>query len=327
MRGFIRFFFTLLFLGAMGAVAFGWLYLQNELPKPGPLEADKLVYIAPGSVRDIGNTLIKNNVITDEWLFRFGVWKRKPQGPLKSGEYMFKAHGSTEDAIAVLQSGKEYQRKLTIPEGLTSYEIVTLVNGAEAMDGTLDIARLPAEGTLLPETYNYTYGVKRTAIIDRMAEAMKKTLAEYWPKKSANSLVKSEAELVTLASIVERETGIATERPRVAGVFMNRMKLGMPLQSDPTAIYVLSEGKGKLGRPLTSADLRVDSPYNTYVAQGLPPGPIANPGKESLLAVAQPETHDYLYFVADGTGGHAFGRNLDEHNRNVANWRAHQQQK
>jgi UPF0755 protein len=251
----------------------------------------------------------------------------KTGGSMKAGEYKFAPKISIADSIKLLQSGKTYQRQLTIPEGLTSFEIVELVNAAEAMEGTLDISRLPAEGSLLPETYNYTHGDKRAAIIDRMAEAMKKTLAEYWTKRDPKSPIKNENEWVTMASVVERETALTTERPRVAGVFLNRLKIGMPLQSDPTTIYAVTEGKGKLGRPLTTADLRIDSPYNTYVAAGLPPGPIANPGRASLIAVLQPEEHQYLYFVADGTGGHAFGRSLDEHNANVAKWRALQRQK
>ncbi len=328
MGSFLKFLFTFVIIAGLGMAVLGWFYVGRALPQEGPLETEKIVYIPSGSgVRAIGATLQENGVIADAGMFRLGSWVMKVGGSLKAGEYKFAPHISIADTIKLLQSGKNYQRKLTIPEGLTSYEIVELVNKAEAMDGTLDISRLPAEGTLLPETYNYTYGNKRTDIIDRMAEAMKKTLAEYWSKRDANSPIKTETELVTLASIVERETAVTSERPRVAGVFLNRLKIGMPLQSDPTTIYVVSEGKGKLGRSLTSADLRVDSPYNTYVAAGLPPGPIANPGRQSLIAVLQPEAHEYLYFVADGTGGHAFGRNLDEHNANVAKWRALQRQK
>lgn len=328
MGGFLKFLFTFVIIAGLGMAVLGWFYVGSELPKEGPLQTEKIVYIPSGSgVRQIGGVLAANGVIADEWMFRLGAMVMKVGGSLKAGEYRFAPKISVADAIKLLQSGKTYQRQLTIPEGLTSYEIVELVNAAEAMDGTLDISRLPAEGTLLPETYNYTYGEKRTAIIDRMAAAMKKTLADYWPKRDANSPIKNENEWVTMASVVERETALATERPRVAGVFLNRLKIGMPLQSDPTTIYAVTEGKGKLGRPLTTADLRIDSPYNTYVAAGLPPGPIANPGRESLMAVLQPEQHQYLYFVADGTGGHAFGKSLDEHNANVAKWRALQRQK
>lgn len=328
MGGFLKFLFTFVIIAGLGMAVLGWFYVGSELPKEGPLQTEKIVYIPSGSgVRQIGGVLAANGVIADEWMFRLGAMVMKVGGSLKAGEYRFAPKISVADAIKLMQSGKTHQRQLTIPEGLTSYEIVELVNAAEAMDGTLDISRLPAEGTLLPETYNYTYGEKRTAIIDRMAAAMKKTLADYWPKRDANSPIKNENEWVTMASVVERETALATERPRVAGVFLNRLKIGMPLQSDPTTIYAVTEGKGKLGRPLTTADLRIDSPYNTYVAAGLPPGPIANPGRESLMAVLQPEQHQYLYFVADGTGGHAFGKSLDEHNANVAKWRALQRQK
>lgn len=328
MGSFLKFLFTFAVIAGLGMAVLGWLYVGRELPKEGPLQTEKIVYIPSGSgVRQIGDVLAKNGVIADEWMFRLGAMITKVGGSLKAGEYQFPAKISIADTIKLLQAGKEYQRQLTIPEGLTSYEIVELVNAAEALDGTLDISRLPAEGTLLPETYYYTHGKKRTEIIDRMAEAMKKTLAEYWAKRDPKSIIKNENEWVTMASVVERETALATERPRVAGVFLNRLKIGMPLQSDPTTIYAVTEGKGKLGRSLTTADLRIDSPYNTYVAAGLPPGPIANPGRESLMAVLQPEEHQYLYFVADGTGGHAFGRSLEEHNANVAKWRALQRQK
>ena len=328
MGGFLKFLFTFVIIAGLGLAVLGWFYVSRELPKEGPLTVEKIVYIPMGSgVRQIGATLLENGVIADEWMFRLGAIVLKTGGSMKAGEYKFAPKISIADTIKLLQSGKTYQRQLTIPEGLTSFEIVELVNAAEAMEGTLDISRLPAEGSLLPETYNYTHGDKRAAIIDRMAEAMKKTLAEYWTKRDPKSPIKNENEWVTMASVVERETALTTERPRVAGVFLNRLKIGMPLQSDPTTIYAVTEGKGKLGRPLTTADLRIDSPYNTYVAPGLPPGPIANPGRASLIAVLQPEEHQYLYFVADGTGGHAFGRSLDEHNANVVKWRALQRQK
>ncbi|MDF3023452.1 MAG: aminodeoxychorismate lyase [Alphaproteobacteria bacterium] len=328
MGGFLKFLFTFVIIAGLGLAVLGWFYVSRELPKEGPLAAEKIVYIPMGSgVRQIGATLLENGVIADEWMFRLGAIVLKTGGSMKAGEYKLAPKISIADTIKLLQSGKTYQRQLTIPEGLTSFEIVELVNAAEAMEGTLDISRLPAEGSLLPETYNYTHGDKRAAIIDRMAASMKKTLAEYWTKRDPKSPIKNENEWVTMASVVERETALTTERPRVAGVFLNRLKIGMPLQSDPTTIYAVTEGKGKLGRPLTTADLRIDSPYNTYVAAGLPPGPIANPGRASLIAVLQPEEHQYLYFVADGTGGHAFGRSLDEHNANVAKWRALQRQK
>lgn len=319
MKSFFKALFILLLLAGIGGGVAGWMYLSAEVSAPGPLAAKKVIHIAPGSVGTITDTLVKEGVIAEPYIFRFADWKMKGKA-LQAGEYEFKANISPEEIITLLQSGQVYQRQLTIPEGLTSYEIVELLNKAPAMEGNIET--VPAEGTLQPETYNYTYGNKRAAMLDRMATGMKKTLAEYFPKKSANSLVKTEEEAVILASIVERETGVTTERAKVAGVFMNRIRQGWPLQSDPTVIYALTEGKGKLNRSLTRNDLNMESPYNTYQVKGLPPGPIANPGRESIIAVLQPEAHEFMFFVADGTGGHAFARTNDEHVVNVNKWRA-----
>ena len=325
MKALFKFLFTFLLVTGIAAAGYGWYYAGQQLPKAGPLAQDKTVNIEAGSgTAKIAELLTTDGVLANPYLFRFGAWRAEKNGPLKAGEYEFKAGISVADAIALIQSGKVYQRHLTIPEGLTSYEIVQLVNKAEALDGQVDA--IPAEGSLLPETYNYTYGDKRTAMIDRMATAMKGVINDYWPKRTAGSLVKTPLEAVTLASIVERETALTSERPRIAGVFMNRIKINWPLQSDPTVIYALTHGKGKLDRPLTHDDLSIKSPYNTYVVGGLPPGPISNPGKESLIAVLAPEANAYLFFVADGTGGHAFASTLAEHNANINKWRTSQQQ-
>jgi len=310
-------------LALIGGGAAAWLFFHTALDAGGPLEADKLVYIAPhSSTGSIAGQLENAHVIDNPLVFRYGAYLKRAGGPLKAGEYNFKVHISPAAAIALLQSGKVYQHQLTIPEGLTAVEIIGLVNAAPALTGTLET--VPAEGTLLPETYNYTYGETRAALVDRMAKNMSTVLATLWKTHAPGILVKSPEEAVTLASIVEKETGIATERPRIAGVFMNRLRANMPLQSDPTVIYAVTMGKMKLDRPLSHADLELNSPYNTYVVPGLPPGPIANPGRASLEAVMNPEANSYLYFVADGSGGHAFGRSLEEHQANVARWRARQ---
>lgn len=320
MKSFFKFLFSFIIVAAIGMAGVGWVYLSRELPKPGPLAAEKLVYIQPGSsVGKITQKLLEEGVIANEWYFRFGAWRQQSKGMMKAGEYLFPGQVSIPDAITILQEGHVHQRQVTIPEGLTSHEIVALLNKAEFADDPLQT--VPAEGTLLPETYNYTYDDKRSAIIDRMARGMEDALKKYWPKRSADLPLKTPGEVVTLASIVEKETALTSERARIAGVFVNRLKRGMPLQSDPTTIYALTKGKGRLGRPLTRADLETKSPYNTYQVAGLPPGPIANPGVESLIAVLAPEQNDYLYFVANGEGGHAFARNYDEHNANVAKWR------
>ncbi len=326
MAKFLKSLFALLLLGGIGALVLVWLYANINLPKDGPLEKDTLVLIEAGSsTQKITDTLANAGAIDTPWLFRYGAYMAKKDGPLKAGEYEIKAHASIAAIIAVLQSGKVYQHQLTIPEGLTSFEIISLVNNAAAMSGGIET--IPAEGPLLPETYNYTYGENRATLVNRMADNMKKTLAALWKEHDSGILIKTPQEAVTLASIVEKETALPAERPRIAGVFMNRLKAPMPLQSDPTVIYAVTMGKMKLDRSITRADLEMQSPYNTYQVTGLPPGPIANPGKASLAAVMHPEANTYFFFVADGTGGHAFAKTNDEHAANVAKWRALMQQK
>jgi UPF0755 protein len=227
---------------------------------------------------------------------------------------------SASGAMGIMIAGKSITHRLTIPEGLTVREVLELVSSEPLLDGPLPPER-PAEGTLLPETYQFLRGESRAAIIERLRSAMAKALAEEWEKRDRGILVKTPEEAVALASVVEKETSKADERARIAGVFYNRLKKGMPLQSDPTVIFAITLGKLKLNRGLTYDDLKIDSPYNTYLVKGLPPGPIANPGRAALRAVLQPMSHKELYFVADGTGGHAFAATLQEHNKNVANWR------
>ncbi|MBI1216139.1 MAG: endolytic transglycosylase MltG [Alphaproteobacteria bacterium] len=297
-----------------------WTWAQNALVAPGPLTAEKILYVAPGTVKKVGAELQGDGVIADARIFRFGARLHREEGGIKAGEYAFPAKANTLDVIRILQADKVYQHHLTVAEGLTSAEITDVINDAPALTGKIET--VPPEGSLLPETYNYTYDEKRETIVARMQKAMEETLQKLWAERTPGLMLQTPQEAVTLASIVEKETGIATERPRIAGVFMNRLKKGMPLQSDPTVIYALTEGKQRLDRPLLRTDLDVDSPYNTYVHAGLPPGPIANPGREALKAVLSPEANDFLYFVADGSGGHAFGKSLEEHMRNVAKWRA-----
>lgn len=224
-----------------------------------------------------------------------------------------------EEALAKLVEGDTVVRKVTVPEGLTSTEIVALINEAEGLSG--EIESVPPEGSLLPETFHFTYGDPRNALIERMQADMKRLLDGLWEGRAEDLPISTPEEAVILASIIEKETAVAGERPQVASVFVNRLNRGMPLQSDPTVVYALTDGEGPLGRPLTRQDWKVDSPYNTYANSGLPPGPIANPGRESLEAALQPAETEFLYFVADGSGGHAFAKTLAEHNRNVAKWR------
>lgn len=294
----------------------------SQYPKPGMLANDKIILIAQGSsTKSIATQLMQEQAIDKAGRYVFLAASKLTKAKLKAGEYEIKAASSIKDLIALLSSGKTYQHKITIPEGLMSVEIVAALNAASALS-TATIDTIPAEGALLPETYRYSRGDTKAALLDRMEKSMQETLASLWAQRSEGLPLQSPEEAVILASVVEKETGVASERARVAGVFINRMNIGMPLQSDPTVIYALTLGKQKLDRPLYRSDLDINSPYNTYVARGLPPTPIANPGRASIEAVLHPEKNEYLYFVADGTGGHAFAKTLEEHLRNVAHWRS-----
>lgn len=321
----LRYVALLLVIAVTGWFGFyGWF--QQTLQADGPLETSAIVYVAPGaSTKKIAADLQDAGAISSPEVFYYGSkLQASALKGLKFGEYEIPAHASMQAIIELLQSGKTYQRHVTIPEGLTSAEIVEIVNSAEVMTGHIDT--IPPEGSLLPQTYNYSRNDARAGLIKRMTEDMRKTVDDLWAKHTSNPLVKTSEDAVALASIVEKETALKDERPRVAGVFYNRLKLGMPLQSDPTVIYAITQGKEKLGRPLSHADLESASPYNTYAHAGLPPTPIANPGRASLEAVMTPEKNDYIYFVANGTGGHSFARTLDEHNRNVTKWREAEKQ-
>ena len=248
----------------------------------------------------------------------------KASSDLKPGEYSFQKNASLRDVIGTIVEGKVVQHAVTIPEGLTSEQIVARLSDNDIFTGT--VREMPREGTLLPETYKFPRGTTREQVIQRMQQAQKRVLAEIWERRNPDIPVRSPEQLVTLASIVEKETGKADERSRVAAVFVNRLRQKMKLQSDPTIIYGLVGGKGTLGRPIKRCEIPQPSPYNTYVIEGLPPGPIANPGRASLEAAANPARTRDLFFVADGTGGHAFTETYDQHQKNVAKLRAMEKQ-
>ena len=322
----IRLLLSLFVLAILIGTGIGYLLFSRMAAIPGPLQQNKIIYIAPGTpVNGIALQLKSEAAIDAVWVFRLQARLQAQAGTLKAGEYEIKAQASVNDILDVLRLGKTYQRQLTIPEGLMSFEIANLINAAEMMTG--EIVDIPPEGSLLPDTYSYTRHENRTAFMVRLQTRMQQTVEQLWQARAENLPLKTPQEAVILASVVEKETGVASERAKVAGVFINRLRRGMPLQSDPTSIYALTEGKFRLDRALLRKDLEIKSPYNTYQVNGLPPGPIANPGKAALEAALQPESHDYLYFVADGTGGHAFGKTLAEHNDNVARWRALQKTK
>ena len=260
----------------------------------------------------------KRGVLRHPLAFRVFVTLDGAQNRLMAGEYDFPAGVSAASVRDRLLAGRTVVRRLTVPEGLTTAAVLDLVRSAEGLSGEPPEA---GEGRLLPETYHYSYGDSRPDMVARMQRAMDEALARLFRDRRAGSPLRSEAELLTLASIVEKETGVSAERAEIAGVFVNRLRRGMRLQTDPTVIYALTGGRRALGRPLTRADLRTDHPYNTYRVHGLPPGPIANPGLAALEAAARPAETDALYFVADGAGGHLFARTIREHNRNVARYR------
>lgn len=293
--------------------------VQRLVSQDGPLAADAVIIVPRGTpVVGIARLLHDNGAVRHAGLFAVAARWYGRERPLRAGEYMIEAGSSVVDIIGVLQGGEQVARLLTIPEGLTSQEVRALVAAAEALEG--EVPEI-GEGTILPETYHYVRGESRAEVISRMAAAQETALADLWDNRAPDLPVASMEEALTLASIVERETSLDEERALVAAVFINRLRRGMRLQSDPTVAYGLTPDGAPLARALTRQDLRTEHQYNTYVIDGLPPGPIANPGRASIAAVLNPAETDALFFVADGSGGHAFARTLDEHNRNVARWR------
>ncbi|MBX6322160.1 MAG: endolytic transglycosylase MltG [Rhodospirillaceae bacterium] len=295
-----------------------WAVAQFEAP--GRFTADTTVLIPRGTgIGGIAARLHEAGVLDHPVVFEWATRWFAARQPLQAGEYRFTAGMSPRAVMEKMMRGETEKRRLTVAEGLTTPEVLDLVRHADGLDGELSPQTLALpEGRLLPETYFYSWGDSRDGLVQRMAQAMDRLLAEAWPHRADGLAITTPQEAVILASIVEKETAVPEERPRIARVFMNRLERGMRLQSDPTVIYALTQGKTALGRPLSRADLAVDSPYNTYEHYGLPPGPIANPGRDSILAVLQPAAGNDLYFVADGTGRHAFAETLAEHNRNVA---------
>ncbi|MEY3083028.1 MAG: endolytic transglycosylase MltG [Pseudomonadota bacterium] len=276
--------------------------------------------VEPGqSAAQIGETLAQNGILSNGRLFALMAQLTGQRGRLKAGEYAFPKGATMADVIALIASGKAVTYKISVPEGFTSQMAVDRVNANEVLTG--DPAAVPPEGSILPDTYVFRRGMTRQKLVADMQAAQKKLLDELWAERKPVAVIATPQQAVTLASIVEKETAQADERPVIASVFINRLEKGMRLQSDPTIIYGIVGGKGKLDRALTRTDIETTTPYNTYRINGLPPGPIANPGRAALEAVLNPEPTDKLYFVADGSGGHAFAATLDEHNRNVKNWR------
>ncbi len=320
LSGFLSF---LLLIGVGGA--FALIAVQHKLQAPGPLAVEKVVYIPPraeGSesfAQQAISELEREGVIDSPLLMEAMLFIERGYGKLQSGEYLFKQRASLRDVIDILVNGRQLLHSITIPEGLTSEQIVQRLRESDFLSG--DVIEPPKEGSLLPETYKTQRNFSRTKLIAKMQADQRKLLDQIWAKRAKDLPLKTPYELVTLASIVEKETGKAEERPHVASVFLNRLRKGMRLQSDPTIVYGIVGGKGSLGRGILRSEVEHATPYNTYAVDGLPPGPIANPGRAALEAVANPSRTRDLYFVADGTGGHVFAESLDEHGRNVQKWR------
>jgi len=318
---------TLVLLAMIGTGVV-YYYGKQTIEAPGPLQEDKIVNIpARAGMTDIAEVLQREGVIdSNRWAFIGAVFALRARSALKPGEYSFQKNASLHDVIATIVEGKVVQHSVTIPEGLTSEQIVDRLTDNDLFAGS--VHEMPREGTLLPETYKFPRGTTREQVIQRMQSAQKRLVTEIWEHRSQDlpPNIRTPQDLVTLASIVEKETGKPDERSRVAAVFVNRLKQKIKLQSDPTIIYGLVGGKGTLGRPIKRSEITQPSPYNTYVIEGLPPGPISNPGRASLEAAANPARTRDLYFVADGTGGHAFTETYDQHQKNVAKLRSMEKQ-
>ncbi len=292
----------------------------NRLLGAGPLPAPKIVWIKPGTIGwALARQLSDEGVIADPYSFFLALRVQTSGRDLGSGEYRFNAYQPLQSVIAQLRRGDAIARQLTIPEGLTSAETATLINNNPWLGG--EAVRVPQEGTLLPETYNFQRGDERTKLVERMQKAQTKLLDELWPQRAESLLLETPQQAVTMASIVEKETALPVERAHVAGVYYNRLKSLMPLQADPTVIYAITKGERPLGRALTYSDLALVSPFNTYVVPGLPPGPIGNPGKAAIAAALHPKATADLFFVANGNGEHVFASTMAEHEKNVAAFR------
>lgn len=318
-------FLSFLFTSALIAVIVGGAVLYwgiSRFEAPGPLQQEA-TFMVPrgGGVSSISAGLEREGIIDNAEIFQAGVRVARANGELKAGEYAFEPGVSMREVMDALREGRSIQHAISVPEGWTVDQVWARLEANETLTG--EMPEKPAEGSLLPDTYVFTRGETRADVVARMEAAQAALVEEIWATRVEGLPIDTIEEFVTLASIVERETGVADERPHVASVFINRLNDGMRLQSDPTFIYGIWGGAGKpAGEPLRRSHIDSDTPYNTYRINGLPPGPIANPGRAALEAVARPLETDDLYFVADGTGGHAFAPTLDEHNRNVRAYRA-----
>ena len=319
-RIFLISFAFFIFLGLTSAITFSvWLY--GSYTESGPLTQKTMTIIPKGAGSSlVAHQLKSEKIIADEFVFLVGMVIWDGDKSFKAGEFSIPKRASARKVASIIQSGKTAVRRITIPEGHTKADIIRKLIKVDGLVG-----KVPSnlfEGDFLPETYYYSYGDSREKILRRMRNSMNKTTADLWQNRKKGLPIRTRKEAIILASIVEKETAISSERSRVAGVFINRLNKGMRLQSDPTVVYGLTKGLQPLGRPLLRRDLKSYTPYNTYIINGLPPGPISNPGRASIEAVLHPLDTDELYFVSDGQGAHRFSKTLKKHNINVAKFRA-----
>lgn len=321
-----RFFLKLFVLAAIcltGGSVFSFyslLYEQNDVGESAVVLVEK-----GDSVTKIANRLKRDGFLNSVAVFKVAARLSGRSTSLKAGEYRLPAHASAKEILDILESGQTVVRRVTVPEGKTSRQIFDILMQTAGLAGELPPP--PPNGLLLPETYVFSYGSPRSVIYDRMRSGMQKTLDDLWDSRDPDLPYTTREEALVMASIVEKETAIPAERPRIAGVFVNRLRKGMRLQTDPTVIYAVTNGTMELDRRLTHKDLRTEHPFNTYMKKGLPPAPICNPGRDSISAALRPLKTDEIYFVADGTGGHVFSKTFDEHRRNIANWKRSRRQK
>lgn len=318
---FLNFLMSVVVLAVIGIAAI-FLIGKQSFDQAGPLRTGQTILIKEGTgLAKIAAELQAKGVIENEFIFRYGVRLNGAQAELKAGEYAFTPGMSMQEVMETIRSGKGIVYKIAFPEGWTTEKIFARIAANETLEG--DMPEILPEGSLMPDTYPFQRGTTRKEVIEQMQRAQERFLTEIWERRVKDLPISTKEEMVTLASIVEKETGKSDERPRVASVFINRLKRGMRLQSDPTIIYGIFGGAGKpKDRPIYKSDIETSTAYNTYTIDGLPPGPIANPGRAALEAVANPSITEDLFFVADGTGGHVFAKTLDEHQANVSRWRA-----
>jgi UPF0755 protein len=320
-RVWIRF-LVIVFISPVFLVAGIYFFLQDLYTRDGPLRQTKIILIEKGAgVKKIAALLLDAGVINSPIFFRIGVRYRGFSGKLRAGEYKFLAKVSMSSVASLMTSGQTVKRRITVPEGLLAIQIKNIIMSAPGLTGKLS-ENLWRDGGFLPETYFYSYGDTRLSVVKRMQHKLATELHRAWRKCAKDCQLKTPAEALILASIIEKETGKSSEREHVSGVFHNRLRLEMPLQSDPTVSYGVTLGNFVLRRPLSRTDLQTASPFNTYLNKGLPPRPISNPGLAAIRAAMMPKKTKDIYFVANGRGGHVFSKTLLEHNRNVAKWRS-----